>query len=426
MAEPPDSLAQLITREQLAAAEERALNAEIAREVARRKAAVILASADRDNRVAALNAEATLAEAEAAAAAARLQKMTASIGAIPTSGIAGVVTLGDGAGSLETALLAARAASQASGTIAMKVRNAVRAKNLGLVLVIASGELPTFQAARAFSARAALAENALIDATETVPLKESAPSGERLAAAESIGAVGVALDAVTKLLSFFRSDFEVRGVALDADQPLLATSVAGALVTAFAECPDPRPQVRLVGTFTPSSVKKAGAAFRREMRSLAFQREKARTVLAALQRELASFGAEADAPASTEPKARQQSTIERLTLAITGCDAFTASLNASECPLDTIVRELDVLEELSATGSAHLYVTLEKAGGSSYVQKNVWTVFGMLPYSIAGGVVVSYRLIQASTSSVLAAGVLPVHGGFVGARDVGARLREAL
>jgi len=298
---------------------------------------------------------------------------------------------------------------------------------VGHVLVIASGELPTFEAARAFRARAALAGQALIDATAAATQVEMiASSGVRLAAAESIGAVGLALDAVSKLLGFFRSDFEVRGVALETDQPLLATSVAGALVTAFAERKDPRPQVRLLSALAPSSVEMAGTAFRREMRSLAFQRDKARTVLFALQRELASLGAADDAPASAEPRARLQGTVDRLTLAISACDAFTASLSTSECPLDAIVRELDAVEQLSAADGAHLYVKLEKAGGSSYVQKNLWSVFGMLPYHIAGGVVVSYRLVHSGTRAVLAAGVLPVHGGFAGARSIGARLREAL
>jgi len=89
MAEPPDLLAQLTTREQLAAAEERALTAETARDMALRQAAAVRSSANRHDRVSALKADATLAEAEAFTAAARLEALAASIGAIPTSGISG-------------------------------------------------------------------------------------------------------------------------------------------------------------------------------------------------------------------------------------------------------------------------------------------------------------------------------------------------
>ena len=61
-----------------------------------------------------------------------------------------------------------------------------------------------------------------------------------------------------------------------------------------------------------------------------------------------------------------------------------------------------------------------KAGGSNYVQKDLWTgLLGFMPFKVMGGVVATYALFQGSSGVVLTSGVVPVHGGFYKVNDVG-------
>ena len=60
-----------------------------------------------------------------------------------------------------------------------------------------------------------------------------------------------------------------------------------------------------------------------------------------------------------------------------------------------------------------LFVKADASVGGYYVRKNILSVFGGEPFYVAAGVVASYVLVAGRQGDVLAAGVTPVHGGYV-------------
>ncbi len=84
-----------------------------------------------------------------------------------------------------------------------------------------------------------------------------------------------------------------------------------------------------------------------------------------------------------------------------------------------MIRELEVWNTLNGNSSLVLIVKMDRTGASSYVQKNLWTTFGKMPFKVMGGAIASYTLFQGTTGAVLASGLVPVHGGFSNANEVG-------
>ena len=155
---------------------------------------------------AALEAQKAAAEAEKAVYDARKAKADASLAAlkakipdVPDSGIKGEVPLTEKAGVIEAQLLSAKALGEAAGRLAEQLPNL----NGKTVLLYAPSELPGFQALVAYRAQSAIVDKAFADAAavsksamgQAPPAREVAP----------LAAAGLVLDAVTKLLGFFRS-----------------------------------------------------------------------------------------------------------------------------------------------------------------------------------------------------------------------------
>ena len=130
-----------------------------------------------DPRVAAANAATAVAQAEKAAAEARkaqaeaeLAAFKAQAGEAPASGYKGDVALRDKAGTMEAALLAARATEIAAKEIAEAVAGAVAGVKVDGgrapgILLFGAGEVPTFQAPVSFRAHRGLASAAAVRVT---------------------------------------------------------------------------------------------------------------------------------------------------------------------------------------------------------------------------------------------------------------------
>lgn len=86
-------------------------------------------------------------------------------------------------------------------------------------------------------------------------------------------------------------------------------------------------------------------------------------------------------------------------------------------PLTMVIRETEAADALAA-GTQLLLVKLHTSGGAYYTKKNMLTFFGGMPFFHMGGVVASFALLDGKTGSVVAADVIPIHGGFVKASDV--------
>lgn len=430
MSQAQASVADLQARKAIADAEKAAIDAEFAREESRKKLAESLAPADpgkqiQDARLDAAKSAKTLADAEKARSDAEAAAFKSRLGDVPSSAISGNVKVEQGAASFETALLAAQAAVTAGLAIAKAVAAAVAksapvvAQTTRKILVFADGEVPDFQATTAFLAQRSLVLQALADAVSQS--EEAGKAQSAFAATESVAAVGVALEAVTRLLGFFKSDFEVRGSEVASDHVLLAKVVAGELL----ELSKPfEAIVFLKGTFNPTAVAAVGTLFKRDLESLNFQRAKAARALAEREHDLAALQSElagitGDTPADNEKKAplteqrkHHQAAADRLKGALAAYDVLVGKLAAPDAGVAALIREYEVWNVLSEPSSLMLIVKMDKAGGSNYVEKNLWTTLGAMPFKVMGGVIASYTLFQGNAGQVLASGTVPVHGGF--------------
>ncbi len=433
MSQAQSSLEDLQKRKVIADAEKAAIDAEIARDEAKKKLADAQAPADpakkaKEAKLDAAKSAKDIADAEKAQADAELGAVKAKIGEVPTSGISGSVKVEQGAASLETALLAARATITASEMIAESVAVPAAVANAKKILVFAAGEVPDFQATTGFLAQRALVVQALVDAISQSEGVKKPPDKM----AESLAAVGVALDAVTKLLGFFKSDFEVRGSDVTADNALLAKAVTGELLKKRTVV---EPTLFLKSAFNPTSVATVGTLFMKDLASLNFQSTKAAAALAERERDVSSLQADiskitGETPAEKE-KRRQlgeqqkhlQEVVDKLKGALKAYDTLVSKLASPDANVAAMIREYDVWNALNDPASLMLIVKMDKAGGSNYVEKNLWTSFGAMPFKVMGGIIASYTLFQGDTGAVLASGVVPVHGGFQKVNEVGELFR---
>lgn len=354
-----------------------------------------------------------MADAKKAQADAELAAFKAKVGEMPTSGIQGSVELGEKAGSMETALLAARATSLASRQIARAVKAEAGVQT---VFIFPAGEPPDLKTLREFRAARELLVPEFISAMRNV----TAASNET-----PLAAAGIALDAATKLLGFFRSDFKVGGTEMSADQGLLAEAIAGQLRNKETGAAIPEVYVfSLYYKFDP----KADAEFlNSELKPLDQKHAEALDVQRAGEARVAALTAEASAMTDEASKNKKvglvqraellQRQIDRLKRVIGLYDALRERL-AAEGKLETLVRQFEVSQRLAAEGTVVLTAKVHKVGGSHYVEKNLWTTFGAMPFKVMGGVIVSYSLFEGKSSRLLASQLLPVHGGFESAKTL--------
>ncbi|MEJ7590914.1 MAG: hypothetical protein WKF77_05150 [Planctomycetaceae bacterium] len=246
-----------------------------------------------------------------------------------------------------------------------------------------------------------------------------------------VATAGVALDAVTKLIGFFKSDFEVRGSDVTADHVLLAKAVAGELLKIPKTESKTLREIYLKGTYNPSSITAVDAVFQAELKGLAFQRTKATSALNELERDILAVQTQLSAIGGNQPQDEQakhqlgqqldqdKDSVEQLKVAVAACDSFLSKLIGTEANIAALIRELEFWNALNQPATTLLIVKMEKAGGSNYVEKNVWTSFGIMPFKVMGGVIASYALFEGSSGALLASAIVPIHGGFSKVNKVG-------
>lgn len=425
MSQAESSIDDFQKRKAIADAETAAIDAEIARDDAKKKLADSQAPVDpnkkaKDTAIDAARSAKEIADAQKARADAELAAYKAKIGEVPSSGISGSVKLEQSAGSFETALLATRSTVIASKKIAEAVVQDSPASTLKF-FVFASGEVPDFQATTGFFAQRAIVLQSL---TEAISQSDVAIKSE----AVPIAAAGVALESITKLLGFFKSDFEIHGSDVTQDHQLLAKTVAGELLKVFKSS---QPEIYLKGAYNPTTVTTVGSTFKNHLASLTVQRDKAAAALIEREHDISDLQTElskisgvtpADIDAKRKIGERQkllQGAADKLKIALSAYDTFVSRLASPDANTTAMIRELDVWSSLNEPSSLLLIVKMDKAGGSNYVEKNLWTSFGAMPFKIMGGAIASYTLFQGSSGIILSSGVIPVHGGFSNANKVG-------
>ena len=329
----------------------------------------------------------------------------ALFGDVPSSGIQGSVETKDRAGVTEAALLAGRAVGLAAQQIAADLTSSDFPTCGTVLLLFAAADAPSFNGLLNFRAQQALLRQALADATRiSIESHQRAPM-PTVEVVPSAAAVGMGLDAASRLLGFFRSDFSIGGVQLTVDDSMLVHALAGN--------PTLRQKyvVRLPAQYNPQALANPADGILQDLIALAALRAGNGDAIDRHERAQAHF-LTASAAASAQI---HQAALAALKGANALYDAFFTGLTTADdkgsVPLSAIAREEAVARDLDS-GAALLVVKLQTAGGAHYTRKSLWTFFGWMPFYNMGGVVASYVLLSGREGDTLRSGVVPIHGGF--------------
>lgn len=425
MAQAQDSLEDFKKRKAFADAETETIQSEIKRDEARKKQSEMVAPIDpakkeKDDAVESAKSAKAIADAKKAQFDSELAALKAQYGEVPDSGIKGSVELGDKAGSMETALLAAGALTTAAERTAEAIKGSLNHSTT--VLIFPGGEVPDFKALSGFRA---LRPTMLNQFTNALTASEHAK--EPTTEVPLIPAIGVAVSTVTKLLSFFASDFKIGGSELTPDSILLAEAVGGKL----QKLVDPGTKIFLTGVFNPVDQKTYDDFFATELKPLSEQYEKVIAAIRDRERDIASLNDKLTKLTgdTTEDRAEKlqiaeklklhQDAVEKLNGPAQAYGVFMSKLTGADGGLEVLIRQFEMSSLLSKGSSYVLVVKMHKAGGSHYIEKNLWTSFGKMPFKVMGGVVVSYSLFDGKSTNLVASGVFPVHGGFHNPKELG-------
>ncbi len=341
---------------------------------------------------------------------------------VPVSGYAGEVKTGSKAGGVESSLLAARALTTGAQRIAEKLRpvldSATPDKTAAAPVVICGyDQIPAFQMFVAYKTQYTIVQTAIESALQGLRAAvRPAPSETYKLFTPQMA--GLALDSVNKLLGFFRTDYSVEGVDVKFDDNVaLVNALAGELAEKH------KYDVRIPGVYGQPVDLTADPIFA-EITALANQDIALRQAVAAGEKQLAGALAAVggpNLPADEKSQSEQTTSNLRDALEIAKAaqalyDTFSAKLAAGDdknpFPLNTILQQ-NTVRNLLRQGSRLLAVRIEKAGGTYYTRKNLWSFFGGMPFFNMGGVVITYALFEGDTGRILASGTLPVDGGFV-------------
>lgn len=359
-------------------------------------------------------AEVEAINAEVAAAKAKL-----GVGLVPGSGITGDVSVGTSAGNFESSLLAARALNEAARSIADAT--GTTPGDAKRYVIFTGTTRPSFADVRLFEAKAAIVAAAYKSADQAraaanlafsklpsavAPRPGAGPVTESVVAAAATA--GAALDTLSKLGSYFQSNYSVSNATVTGpDSDLLAVALAGNLTDAWypARWSPPGSANGVQGlmgelpALRQASVEKAAQML---------DQQKALTAAAAAEKNAARKKA-------IEGVAAQYGTVGA-TLA--GTDkAYDDLLNGlAESDTAGVARITRVMDQKAITdelnhGAQALLVNVAGAGGTNYTKKNLWTFFGGMPFYVSGGAIVSYAVID-KDGAIKKAGQWPLHSGF--------------
>jgi hypothetical protein len=324
-------------------------------------------------------------------------------GTVTAGTFSGAVEMKEKAGAAEANLLASQAIRMAAARIATQVKSPTSGKQIYLFSV---KDFPNFQRLLNFRFRKELLKQAYTTAKVKVSEEEAVVAAPTLLSA--------GLDAFSKILGFFKADFSVGGVDVKPDDSQLLFAVAGSL-----------PDTHLPAIYNPEAAKGSVNRMTQEVGGLVQLRGKADTEMKTLSAQIEQLdkGSDEQKKKAADLKAR----VELLTTVIALHDAFITSLTMPESngnlPIALVAQEWAIDDALQI-GNTVLLVKLENAGGGYFVKKNLFTGLGAMPLYHMGGSTASFVLLEGKEGKVLAANVVPVHGGFVKAGAVQKKLAK--
>ena len=362
------------------------------------------------------------ADAQSSAIAAQQAAEKAKWGSVASSGLSGDVTVNTGAGNAEATLLAAAAVKDA----AVKINELIKDSNASnKPIILFSGSQPpdlshwrTFQnTLRLVSdgfARASAAKGQADLAAKDIPFKGLTNE----AAGAAFTGIGAGLDALSKIGSYFQTNYTIAGASVsNVDDDLLAVSVAGSIKNSFF----PARWIPISGEEISSLVLPVAAT-----------RDEAATTLTNVQAKSKKYKDAIEKESDSSNKAKLLVVASAYDRA---ADSYTAALKAYDDMISSLATDkngvaLAVLvanekwiSDKMKNGALGLFIHLHSAAGANYTKKNLWTFFGSMPFYVMGGAVCSYVLVDGSSGSVLSAGQLPLHSGYYKVNDVAQKFK---
>lgn len=355
-----------------------------------------------------LQTQKAVADAQKALVEAQTQAtLSRYIGDVKAGPYSGAVDMKDKAGTEEASLLSARAVKEGAGQITTAVKD-----EADIFYVFGAKEFPNFQRLLMFRFRKELIKKAF----EVAGVKKRAIVPEIV----TPGMVSVGLDAFSKLLGFFKTDYTVGGVETKLDESLLLFAVAGGL---RAEKVDK--QVHLPLIYEPTAQSLAVAALIQELYELIDLRHQAADQISSLKEDIANTEKEAGMAKEAAHKGdltaavtSLKSKVDQLNGVIALYDSFAASLTSPEAntgsiPLTALAQEFAIDQAIRMQKTAVLLLRLENTGGGYLLKKNLLTGLWKMPLYHMGGATVTYVLVNGPDGKVITGGVVPIYGGFV-------------
>lgn len=347
-------------------------------------------------RLAELKVEQEIAEAEKA-----IRDANSTL--IPTSGVEGTVTIGEGGGGPEVLAIAARQMEDGAFRIISQTKDP---GDRGL-WVATGAEVPETTAWQFFVVRQEALEASLKATTDALATAESGPRS-----AYSGMGVGTAISAASALLSYLRSDFSVAGVAVTGlDDAALAAAV-------IAAAPG---RIQLLDTASIQSSTLIDIHDRlKGLDVLRDRLEPARLSCVETDRalEAALEGADTD-----DAKARiRRGFVERLDACrqikalIADYDAFVAFYASDDGALmGKVIQQAELSKRM--TERDLLLVKLHQVSGAGYTQINLVSHLGGMPYHVTTASVISWQRLN-SDGRVTDSGWVPLYFGYRRLGDV--------
>lgn len=361
------------------------------------------------------------ADAEKAAYDAELAAETAKLGGVPDSKIAGDVSAGTSAGKFEAQLLAIKAIRSGAKGIATDISTQLVDKN---VYVYPEDKLPDLRKVSVIYAQKNLLQKAASQVKADVEKFVNPPEETGL---ESVAGVGLTLDSISKILGFFRSDFQIENIDVTAESILLVQALVGDLRANDAE---KRPahiyvpslyDAQLLGESESSGIGILTDLFAgRNGGSDAV--DKLTKEIATREKAIQAMPDAAGRKKAEEGLLQAKDLLARAQTVVQAYDALRQRLQGTDDAAATLLGDLIAWQKLKDSNGVLLVVSVRKAGGASYTQKNLWTFFGKVPFSVAGGAVLSYTLFDGADGSVMASALIPLHGGYQRIQNVAASL----
>ena len=362
-----------------------------------------------------------LADSQKALLEAQSQLLTARlIGDVKAGSYSGSVDMKPDAGVEEAHLLSARAVKEAAAKVAESVVGIQDGPDI--IYIFAAKDFPDFQLLRKYEFLRKHVKAVLEDArkqtkdssSETVE-KENLPKKVffkagipaeplSLAVGSAPAVVSAGLDAVSKILGYFKTDYTVGGNAVQLDESLLLYSVAGKLRE--------NKEVYLPMVYA-AQWSEGLEEMVKELASLESLRNQAEV----LRR-------------GTGSNSEENNKISR---AIELHNDFVGWLTQPDSngnvPIHLLVQEKLINAKLVSKKSEKadvgvLLLRLENMGGGHLLKNNLWTgLRDEIPLYHMGGATVTYLLLSGKEGKVLDGDVVPMHGGFVRADQMRHKLR---